>query len=100
MRQFAEYWQQYLICALSVSKLEISDLQLEFEYNSFGLHKSNKNHIFVIKKNTNKGCLMSADGNYPITSYSANSQPLKTKIIGCNVQLPSLASVVKCLALM
>ena len=25
---------------------------------------------------------------YLITSYSANSQPLKTKIIGCNVQLP------------
>ena len=44
--------------------------------------------------------LMSADGNHSITSYSANSQPLKTKIIGCNVLLPSLASVVKCLALM
>ena len=39
MRQFAEFWQPFLICSPSASKLEIEDLQREIEYDRFALSK-------------------------------------------------------------
>ncbi|MBQ8969126.1 MAG: hypothetical protein IJ064_05285 [Bacteroidaceae bacterium] len=39
MRQFAEFWQPYLICSPSASKLEIENLHREIEYDGFALSK-------------------------------------------------------------
>ncbi len=39
MRLFAEFWQPYLICSPTASKLELSDLQAEIEYDRFALAK-------------------------------------------------------------
>ena len=39
MRMFAEFWQPYLICSPTASKLELSDLRAEIEYDRFALAK-------------------------------------------------------------
>jgi len=39
MRQFAEFWQPYLICSPTASKLEIENLHREIEYDRFALSK-------------------------------------------------------------
>ena len=39
MRQFAEFWQPFLICSPTASNLEIEDLQREIEYDRFALSK-------------------------------------------------------------
>ena len=39
MRQFAEFWQPFLICSPTASKLEIENLQREIEYDRFALSK-------------------------------------------------------------
>ncbi len=39
MRQFAEFWQPYLICSPSASKLEFENLHREIEYDRFALSK-------------------------------------------------------------
>ena len=39
MRQFAEFWQPFLICSPTASKLKIKDLQREIEYDRFALSK-------------------------------------------------------------
>ena len=39
MRQFAEFWQPFLICSPTASNLEIVDLQREIEYDRFALSK-------------------------------------------------------------
>jgi len=39
MRQFAEFWQPFLICSPTASKLKIEDLQREIEYDRFALSK-------------------------------------------------------------
>ena len=39
MRQFAEFWQTYLIYSPMASKMEVADLQHEIEYDRFSLAK-------------------------------------------------------------
>ena len=39
MRQFAEFWQAYLIYSPLASKMEVADLQQEIEYDRFSLAK-------------------------------------------------------------